>query len=76
MTVDSVTVDGAPASFRVDETIGRIDLPHPLEPHDSLTLSLTFADQVPRPYARFEHVGEEYTVSQWYPKIAVYDERG
>jgi hypothetical protein len=76
MTVDSVTVDGVPASFRVDETVGRIDLPRPLEPHDSLTLTLLFADQVPRPYARFEHVGDEYTVSQWYPKIAVYDERG
>ncbi len=76
MTVDSVAVDGSPATCLVDETVGRIDLPRPLAPRDSVTLTLAFSAQVPKPYARFQHVGDQYTVAQWYPKIAVYDERG
>lgn len=76
MTIDSVTVEGVPAAFHLDETVGRIDLARPLPPGDSVTIALRFAAQVPAPMARFQHVGNQYTVAQWYPKIAVYDERG
>ncbi|HEY7728875.1 MAG TPA: M1 family metallopeptidase [Candidatus Eisenbacteria bacterium] len=76
MRIDSVTAGGAPAAFHLDETVGRVDLPRPLPPGDSVAIRLRFAAQVPPPIARFEHVGRRFTVAQWYPKIAVYDERG
>ncbi|MBI4363861.1 MAG: M1 family metallopeptidase, partial [Candidatus Latescibacteria bacterium] len=76
MTMDSVFADGLPASLTLDETVARVDLPHPLEPDDSVTLALRFEVQVPKPFNRFGHVGEAYSVGQWYPKVAVYDDLG
>jgi hypothetical protein len=76
MTIDSVRVDGVPAALHLDETVGRIELPQPLAPGDSAVVTLAFAVQIPKPLARFQHLGGRYTITQWYPKIAVYDERG
>ena len=76
MTIDSVRVDGTPAVLHLDETVGHVDLPRPLAPGDSAVLTLSFAVQIPKPIARLQHLGGRYTVAQWYPKIAVYDERG
>ena len=76
MTIDSVTAEGRPANVHVDETVARIDLPRPLAPRDSVTLRLRFQVQVPRPFNRFGHSGDSYSVAQWYPKLAVYDDEG
>ncbi|HZE18483.1 MAG TPA: hypothetical protein VE402_00050, partial [Candidatus Angelobacter sp.] len=76
MTIDSVTVGGTPARVTLDETVARIDLPRPLSPRDSVTLRLRFEVQVPKPFARFGHVGDSYSMGQWYPKFAVYDDVG
>lgn len=76
MSIDSVSADGVPASIAMDETVVRVDLPRPLKPRDSVTLRLRFEVQVPKPFARFGHVGDSYSVGQWYPKVAVYDDLG
>src|SRR5439155_392405 len=76
MTLDSVTADGTPAALFLDETVARVDLPRPLAPGGSVTVGLRFEVQVPRPIARFGHVGTDYSMGQWYPKVAVYDELG
>ncbi len=76
MTIDSVTAGDAPATVALDETVARIDLPRPLRPRDSVTLRLRFEVQVPKPLNRFGHVAEAYSVAQWYPKVAVYDDLG
>jgi hypothetical protein len=76
MAIDSVRVDGVPAALHLDETVGRIVLPRPLAPRDSAVITCSFVVQIPGPGARLQHVGRRYTVTQWYPKIAVYDERG
>ncbi len=76
MTIDSVTAGGAPARVALDETVARVDLPRPLMPRDSVTLRLRFEVQVPKPFNRFGHVGDAYSMGQWYPKVAVYDDLG
>ena len=76
MTIDSVTAGGEPALVHLDETIARVDLPRPLEPRGSVTLELRFTVQVPKVFNRFGHVGESYSMGQWYPKVAVYDDLG
>src|SRR6185295_8091188 len=30
----------------------------------------------PKPFDRFGHTGDSYSMGQWYPKVAVYDDRG
>ncbi|HEX7078987.1 MAG TPA: M1 family metallopeptidase [Candidatus Eisenbacteria bacterium] len=76
MTIDSVTADGRPAAIRMDETIAAVALPRPLAPGDSVTLALQFAVQVPKHFDRLGRTHDDYSVSQWYPKMVVYDEGG
>ncbi|HMI30987.1 MAG TPA: hypothetical protein VK527_04545, partial [Candidatus Limnocylindrales bacterium] len=76
MSIDSVTANGATARLVMDETVARIDLARPLAPRDSVTLRLRFDVQVPKPLDRFGHVGDAYSIAQWYPKLVVYDDLG
>jgi hypothetical protein len=76
MTLDSATVEGAPARVVVDETLARIDLPRPLAPGDSTTFRVHFRVGIPRVFDRFGRTGPHYSMAQWYPKMVVYDERG
>jgi hypothetical protein len=76
MTLDSCTVDGVPATVDVQETLSRVDLPHPLAPGDSTEVRLRFVVQIPTHFDRLGRTGSRYSISQWYPKIVVYDERG
>ncbi|MGH7682273.1 MAG: hypothetical protein ACRENN_09850, partial [Candidatus Eiseniibacteriota bacterium] len=76
MEIDSVAADGVPAKVAMDETIARVDLPRPLAPGDSLVLRLHFVVQIPKQLDRLGHRGDEYSISQWYPKLVVYDENG
>ena len=76
MTIDSVLADGEPAPIAIDETVAAITLPRPLAPRDSVVLSMRFTVQVPIYFDRLGRSGDEYSIAQWYPKVAVYDERG
>ena len=76
MAIDSVTADGAPAPIVLQETLARVDLPRPLQPGDSVALSMCFSVQVPSGHERFDRKGDRYSIAQWYPKVVVYDERG
>ena len=76
MTIDSVTANGTSVPIALDESLARIDLPRPLAPGDSVSLSMRFSAQVPSASERFTRVGDRYSIAQWYPKIVVYDERG
>ncbi|MGE5178426.1 MAG: M1 family metallopeptidase [Bacteroidota bacterium] len=76
MTLDSATVDGMPATVRVDETIATLQLPRPLQPGDSLRFALRFMVQIPKHFDRIGVTGNAYSLSQWYPKMVVYDDEG
>jgi hypothetical protein len=76
MSIDSVTAGGEPAAVDLEETVARVDLPRPLRPRESVTLSLRFTVQVPKVFNRFGYVGDSYSMGQWYPKVAVYDDLG
>ncbi|MEZ4363294.1 MAG: M1 family metallopeptidase [Kofleriaceae bacterium] len=71
-----VQPDGGPAT---DQTVVRLDLPEPVAPGGTLTLDLTFQDQLPRVIARTGYFGTFHLVGQWFPKIGVLElpgERG
>ncbi|HEU4724189.1 MAG TPA: M1 family metallopeptidase [Candidatus Eisenbacteria bacterium] len=76
MTLDSASVEGAPARVVVEETLARVELPRPLAPGDSTTFRVRFHVGIPRVFDRFGRAGRRYSVAQWYPKLVVNDERG
>lgn len=60
----------------VDDTVMRVPLPQPLAPQQSLELEAEFLVRLPRLIARMGYQGDQYTIAQWFPKLAALTERG
>ncbi len=56
--------------------IARLTLNQPLQPGQTINIKSTFHVQLPYCFSRLGHVGQQYQITQWYPKPAVYDSKG
>ncbi len=77
--VKSLTADGKPTNFTIQGTILEVNLPTPIPPHSSVVLEMDFLSQVPvqiRRNGRNNAEGIDYSMAQWYPKLAEYDRDG
>ena len=77
--IQNITADGAMAQFEITGTVMRVALMKPLAPGDSVTIAFPFREQIPRQIRRsgwMSREGVEYSMAQWYPKIAEYDREG
>ena len=75
----SLTQDGTPVQHTTEETILEVVLTQPILPGGSATLTMEFEAQVPlqvRRSGRDNAEGIRYSMAQWYPKLAEYDEAG
>jgi hypothetical protein len=54
----------------------KLVLSKPLQPGTSITITTPFNVKIPYTFSRLGHVGKSYQISQWFPKIAVYDVNG
>ncbi|MDE0470530.1 MAG: M1 family metallopeptidase [Ekhidna sp.] len=75
----SLKQDGKALNYQVEGTVLEVDLIRPLPPQDSSTFTMEFESQVPvqiRRSGRDNAEGIEYSMSQWYPKLAEYNESG
>ncbi|WP_251979839.1 M1 family metallopeptidase [Salinibacter ruber] len=79
-TVTSLTQDGTPVSYEMYDTVLRVDLAEPIPPGTSTTFVMDYRSQVPLQTRRSGRNSRgddiDYTMTQWYPKMAEYDERG
>jgi hypothetical protein len=71
-----VTVNGKPATFKVDDTMMRVELDAPLRPQGgTTTIAMAFSFRVPEHGSdRMGRDGTLYEMAQWYPRMAVYDD--
>lgn len=77
--VNSLMMDGQKVQFVVDGTVLQATLPRPLPPGGKCSLAMEFNSQVPVQIRRSGRNNQEkvaYTLTQWYPKVAVYDREG
>ena len=77
--VQSLRQDGQELDFKVEGTILVAPLAHPLLPGEQSVLEMDFESQVPLQIRRSgwnNAEGVEFSMSQWYPKLAEYDYRG
>ncbi len=56
--------------------IARLDLPVPLLPGKSMKVVTPFKVKIPKVFSRLGHTKQAYFISQWFPKPAVYDQKG
>lgn len=59
-----------------DPDVIKIGLPQPLAPGETVRLTTPFRVKIPKSFSRLGHVGQQYQLTQWYPKPAVYDQTG
>ncbi len=59
-----------------DPDVVKIGLPVPLPPGKTVRLTTPFRLKIPNSFSRLGHVGQQYQLTQWYPKPAVYDQTG
>lgn len=75
----SFTADGQAVSlseYNNQPDIALLELPEPLAPGQKITLATPFRVVIPEVFSRLGHDGQQYQISQWYPKPAVYDRDG
>ena len=56
--------------------MGVIKLNESLAPGQSLTIRTPFRVKIPKVFSRLGHNDQAYQISQWYPKVSLYDEEG
>lgn len=54
----------------------KLHLSSPLAPGERVMLNASFYVKLPANFSRGGHTGQSYQVTQWYPKPAVYDQKG
>ena len=77
--VQSLTQEGSAVDFKVEGTVLEVTLDEPVLPDSATILTMNFQSQVPvqiRRSGRNNSEGIDYSMAQWYPKMAEYDERG
>lgn len=79
--IDSIDfkVDGEKAVWSLDSQhidICKIILPRPLKSGETIKISTPFRVKIPHTFSRLGHIGQQYQITQWYPKPAVYDHKG
>jgi hypothetical protein len=56
--------------------IVKINLSQPLLPGQKTKITTPFYAKIPYNFSRGGHINQEYQITQWYPKIAMYDATG
>ena len=64
------------SSSSVDDTVMRVPLPGPLGPGETIVLEAEFLVKLPRLISRMGYQGDQFTIAQWFPKLAALTERG
>jgi hypothetical protein len=77
--IDGLTQDGSTVDFRIEDTVMKVQLVQPIPPGGRSVFEMTFQSQIPlqtRRSGRDNREGIDYSMTQWYPKVANYDDRG
>lgn len=77
--VKSLSVNGNKTLLEEQGTVLKVRFEEAIKPGDTAQIEMSFEGQVPvqiRRSGRNNEEGIDYTMTQWYPKIAAYDEMG
>lgn len=80
--VVTITQDGDPCQTEwvapddgnpYDRTLLHVQLAHPVQPGEELTLVIDFESKLPLPFARTGMIDDYAHAGQWFPKLVVYE---
>ncbi|MFN7918142.1 MAG: M1 family metallopeptidase [Vicinamibacterales bacterium] len=59
-----------------DRTVLSVPLATPVQPGESVTLTIAWTAKVPRTFDRTGAIGDYYFIAQWFPKLGVLEDTG
>ena len=59
-----------------DRTVAEVPLPRPVEPGQTISVTMRFVSRLPRVSVRTGYKGDFFLAAQWFPKIGVLEENG
>lgn len=78
--IDSLSFTSSGKSLQIEETkyidVIKVILPTPLQSGESISIKTPFRVKIPKVFSRLGHENQDYFITQWYPKPAVYDVNG
>lgn len=77
--IQELTQNGKKVEWKVEDTVLEVELAEPIPPGAEVIFNMSFESQVPlqiRRSGRDNAEGIDFSMSQWYPKAAEYDDRG
>ena len=75
----NIQVDGKRVEVEIDRNnpdVAKIKLSRPIATGETVKITTPFQYKIPFPFSRGGHAGQQYLMTQWYPRIAVYDKDG
>ncbi len=72
----SLTQNGKPVKWEITETVMRVKLNEPILPGETHTFKMQYRTKIPvlvRRSGRDNAEGVDYSMAQWYPRVAEYD---
>ncbi len=72
-------IDGKSVAYKENiktPDIAKLLLETPLLPQQTITITTPFRVKIPGNFSRLAHIKQSYMICQWYPKPAVYDQKG
>jgi len=79
LKVNTLEQSGSPLTYELSETVLEVTLAQPIPPKSTEIFTMSFEAQVPiqiRRNGRDSYEGIDYSMAQWFPKMAEYDEFG
>jgi hypothetical protein len=61
---------------RADRTVMAVPLPAPVQPQETVEITVEWTSKIPRPFARTGYIGNYYFIAQWFPKLGVLENLG
>jgi len=60
----------------LDRTVARVVLPRPVPPGGEVAIDIEFHARIPKVFARAGYKGNFFAITQWFPKLGVYEPKG
>ncbi|HHT7228452.1 TPA: M1 family metallopeptidase [Bacillus cereus] len=71
--ITSVTIQGEKVSYTEQEQVLKIQLATPLQPDECVDVKIDFTVKIPFGSQRMHYRDEIYSITKWYPILAMYD---
>jgi aminopeptidase N len=73
--IDSLKVNGEDSKYTEDNQVLKFSLSKELKPGEDLEIAMDFTLKIPRGRDRLSYQNNQYSLTNWYPILSIYDEK-